>query len=63
MPPNPVCPGQMLRTEMEGADMKLGDSFEDILRKLYGQAVVQYGDARTEELRESLEETCPSITT
>ena len=41
--------------------MKLGDSFEDILRKLHGQAIVQYGDARTEELRESLEETARQI--
>jgi hypothetical protein len=41
--------------------MNLGDSFDDILRKLRGQAVVQFGEARASKLEESLEETAQQI--
>ena len=41
--------------------MKLGDSFDDILRELRAQAAAQYGEERAAELEESLEQTARQI--
>lgn len=41
--------------------MKLGDNLDEILRELHDQAVVQFGEARAEELTESLEQTAHQI--
>ena len=41
--------------------MKLGDNLIDILRELSDQAVVQFGEARADELAESLEQTAHQI--
>ncbi len=41
--------------------MKLGDSFDDILRELHDRAIVQFGEARASQLEESLKETAHQI--
>ena len=41
--------------------MKLGDSFDDILRKLHDRAIVQFGEARASMLEESLKQTAHQI--